>query len=81
MSMIFGHQIVENINTHTYNNLLSLIRHGPHRKRRVQQFLYFYVYVCCCANVFTELLPGNDRGIHIQTHRLMGGSLRCAQLP
>jgi hypothetical protein len=50
-----------------------LIRHGPHRKQRVQQFF------CCCVcfrgrgKVFTEPLPSNDRGIHIQTQRLMGG--------
>jgi hypothetical protein len=23
--------------------------------------------IYCCGNVFTELLPSNDRGIHIQT--------------
>jgi hypothetical protein len=27
----------------------------------------------CCANVFTELLISNDRGIRIQSHRFMGG--------
>jgi hypothetical protein len=27
----------------------------------------------CRSNVFTEPLPSNDRGIHIQTLRLMGG--------
>jgi hypothetical protein len=26
---------------------------------------------CCRGNAFTELLPGNDRGIHKQAHRLM----------
>jgi hypothetical protein len=25
--------------------------------------------------IFTEPLPSNDTGIHIQTHRLMGGTL------
>jgi hypothetical protein len=39
------------------------IRHAPHRKRRLQQFFL------CRGNVFTELLPSNDRGIHRQTHR------------
>jgi hypothetical protein len=38
----------------------------------VQQFFY-----CMCirwrGNVFTESLPSNDKGIHIQTHRLTGG--------
>jgi hypothetical protein len=66
------------------NRLLSLIRHGPHWKRRVQQFFY------CCAciryrdNFYTEPLASNDRGIFTepltsnnreipkQTQRLMG---------
>jgi hypothetical protein len=45
-----------------WTSLLSLIRHGPHWKRCVQQF-------CCCmciwyqGNVSTEPLPNNDRGI------------------
>jgi hypothetical protein len=45
------------------NLQLSLIRHGPHWKRRVQQFF------CCCeciryrGKVSTEPLPSNDRGI------------------
>jgi hypothetical protein len=46
-------------------NIPSIL-HGPHRKRRVQQFL------CCSGNVITEPLPSNDRGIQIQIHRLMG---------
>jgi hypothetical protein len=33
----------------------------------MQQFFY-----CCDGNVFTEPLPSNGRGLHIQTHRLMG---------
>jgi hypothetical protein len=49
------------------NPLLSLIRHGPHWKRRVQQF-----YCCVCiryrGNVPTEPLPSNAKGIHIQTY-------------
>jgi hypothetical protein len=49
-----------------------MIRHGPHRKRRVQQFLYCCVCICCRGDVFTEPSPSNDRRIHIQTHRLMG---------
>jgi hypothetical protein len=50
------------------NRLLSLIRHRPHWKRRVQQFFY------CCAsihyrnNVSTEPLPSNDRGGFTDTH-------------
>jgi hypothetical protein len=54
------------------NSLISLIRYGSYRKRRVQ-FLYFSVYIRGRGNVFTEPLPSSDRGIHIQTHRLMGG--------
>jgi hypothetical protein len=49
------------------NWLLSLIRHGPHRKRRVQKFLYCSVYSSCRGNIFTEPLPSNDRGLHIYT--------------
>jgi hypothetical protein len=45
----------------------SLIRNGQHRKRRLQKIFR------CSGNVFTEPLPSNDRGIHIQTQRLMGG--------
>jgi hypothetical protein len=30
----------------------------------------------CCGNFFTEPLPSNDRGIHIQTHTLTGGLLK-----
>jgi hypothetical protein len=51
-----------------------LIRHEQHRKRRVQQFFYCCVYIRCRGNVFTEPLPSNDRRIHIETHRLMGGT-------
>jgi hypothetical protein len=42
----------------------TLTRHGPHRKRCVQQFFH-----CCRRNVFTGPLPSNDRRIHIQTYR------------
>jgi hypothetical protein len=30
------------------------------------------------GNVFTEPLPSNDKGIHIQTHRPMGGFMKYA---
>jgi hypothetical protein len=57
------------------NRLLSLIRHGPHWRRRVQKF--FYCCVCivnevtflssrCLATIrglFTEPLPSNNKGI------------------
>jgi hypothetical protein len=66
------------------NRLLSLIRHGPHWKRLVQQFFYCCVCIRYRGNVptvplpsndkgiFTEPLPSTNRGIHIQTYRLMG---------
>jgi hypothetical protein len=31
----------------------SLIRHGPHRKRRVQKLFFFCLSICCRGNVFT----------------------------
>jgi hypothetical protein len=61
-----------------------LLRRGPHRKRRVQQFFYCCLCIRCRGNFFTEPLSSNDRGIHIQTQRLMGfflnTSLRWAQV-
>jgi hypothetical protein len=48
------------------------IRHGSHRKRRDQQFFYCCMCIRCRCNVFTEPLPSNDRGIHIQAQRLKG---------
>jgi hypothetical protein len=45
------------------NRLVSLIRHGPHWKRRVQQFFYCCVCIRYRGNVSTEPLPSNDRGI------------------
>jgi hypothetical protein len=45
------------------NRLLSLIRHGPHWKRRVQQFFHCRMCIRYCGNVSTEPLPRNDRGI------------------
>jgi hypothetical protein len=46
-----------------YNNcILSLIRHGPHWKLRVQQFFYCGVCIHYRGNVSTEPLPSNDRG-------------------
>jgi hypothetical protein len=43
------------------NRLLSLKRHGPHWKRRVQQFFYCYVHIRYRGNVSTEPSPSNDR--------------------
>jgi hypothetical protein len=48
-----------------------LIRHGPHRKQRVQQFSKYCAFVAA-VTFFTEPLPGKDRVIHTQTHRMMG---------
>jgi hypothetical protein len=45
-----------------------LIRHGPHRKRRVQQFFYCCVPVRCRGNNFNEPLPSNDIEMHVQTY-------------
>jgi hypothetical protein len=50
------------------NLLLSLIRHGPHWKRRVQQLFYCCVCIRYCGNVSTEPLPSNDGGMHRHTH-------------
>jgi hypothetical protein len=47
----------------TKGDTVSLIRHGPHWKRRVQQFLYYCVCIRYCSNVSAEPLPNNGRGI------------------
>jgi hypothetical protein len=39
-----------------------LIRHGPHRKRRVQHFFYCFMCIPCRGNVFTEALRSKDMG-------------------
>lgn len=38
------------------------VRHAQHRKQSVQQFLYCCVCICCCGNMFTELLFSNNKG-------------------
>jgi hypothetical protein len=43
-----------------------LIRRGPQGERRVQLFFYC-LFIRYRGNVFTEPLPSNDRGIHIET--------------
>jgi hypothetical protein len=45
------------------NRLLSLIRLGPHWKRRVQQFFYCCVCIRYSGSISTEPLSSNDRGI------------------
>jgi hypothetical protein len=44
------------------NRLLSLIHHGQHRKRLVQQLFYCCMFFRSSDNVFTYPLPSNDRG-------------------
>jgi hypothetical protein len=44
-----------------------LIRHGQQRKRRVQQFFYFWVCVRCRGNVSTMPFPSNNRRTRIDT--------------
>jgi hypothetical protein len=50
------------------NRLLTLIRHGSQRKRRVQQWFYSCVCNHSHCNVFAEPLPSNETGnIHMDT--------------
>jgi hypothetical protein len=41
------------------------VRHGPHRKRRFQQFIHCCMCIRIRGNVFTEPFACNDRGIHV----------------
>jgi hypothetical protein len=50
-----------------------LVRHGPHRKRRIQQFLSCCACIRCRGKVFNPAFASNDKGTHVQTHRLIGG--------
>jgi hypothetical protein len=43
------------------NAYVSLIRHGHHIKRCLQQFFYFCVCIRCRGKVITKPLPSNDR--------------------
>jgi hypothetical protein len=52
---------------------LALTPHGPHRKRRLRHSFYYFVCIRCRGNVLTKPLPSNDKRIHTQKHRLMGG--------
>jgi hypothetical protein len=46
-----------------------MIRHGSHRKRRVQKFFYCYICIHCRGNVFTQSFSSNDmRNAHTDTH-------------
>jgi hypothetical protein len=49
-----------------------LIQHGPHRKRRVQQFFYCCLCIHCHGNIFTEPLFKKIKGYTKDT-QLMGG--------
>jgi hypothetical protein len=50
------------------NRILSLI-HGPHCKRRLQQFFYCSVCIRYRVNVSTEPLPSNDTGTFTERSR------------
>jgi hypothetical protein len=54
-----------------------IIRHGPHRKRRVQQFCCFMCIRCRC-NIFTEPLPSNDRMDTYTDTDWWEGFMKCA---
>lgn len=43
-----------------------LIRHGPHRKHRDQEFVNCCVHILCPGKVFNEPLLRNLRGTHTQ---------------
>lgn len=71
--VLLGHQKSER-NKKFWKELIvyfPLIGHRPHRKRRIQQFFYYWVRICSRGNVFTKTLPSNERGIHVQT-QIMG---------
>jgi hypothetical protein len=53
------------------NRIVSLIRYGPHWKRRVQQFFYCCVCIPYRGNVSTEPLPNSDRGIFTEPGRCL----------
>jgi hypothetical protein len=71
------------------NRLLSLIRHEPHWKRRIQQFFYCCACIHYRGNVSTEPLPSSDkgiftepllatiRGIHRHTHTQQRDLIKC----
>jgi hypothetical protein len=63
------------------NRLISLIRHGSHWKRRVQQFFYYCVCIRYRVNVSTEPLPSNDRGIFTEPLSSNGRGIFTELLP
>jgi hypothetical protein len=63
------------------NRPLSLIRHGPHRKQRVQQWFYCCVCIRYRGNFSTEPLPSNDRGIFTEPLPSNDKGIFTKQLP
>jgi hypothetical protein len=61
------------------NRLLSLIRRGPHLKRRVQQCFYCCLCIRYRGNVSTQPVPSNDKGIF--TEPLSGNDKRTYTKP
>jgi hypothetical protein len=49
------------------NRLLSLIRHGPYTKGRIQKLFCHYLCIHCRGSICTELLPSNEKRLHIDT--------------
>jgi hypothetical protein len=54
------------------NPLLSLIQHGPHRKT-TRPTILLLLCVLVAAGTFLQIRYLAEKGIHMQTHRLMGG--------
>jgi hypothetical protein len=92
--MLLKHKAQELIREARYQNkkfwkelrtYFLLISHEPHRKWRTQHFFYCCVCIHRCGNVSTELLPSNNRGLHIHTQTdgrdLWSTLLRWAQVP
>jgi hypothetical protein len=57
------------------NSLFSFETTRTKQKKDASNISYIFACIRCPKNVCTELLPSNDKGIHIQAHRLMGGIL------
>jgi hypothetical protein len=65
------------------DRLLSLIRHGPHRRRRVKQF-HWCTCIHCRGNVITDRCVATIRDTHTDTgwwRGLWNTQLRRAQEP
>jgi hypothetical protein len=55
------------------NHILSLTHHGQHRKRRIKQFFYCCLCICCHGNVFPSRCLATRGEMCTQTQRLMEG--------